>query len=438
MERTKSLYTPVLLTYIRETKAIVTYSFSTKLGSTNRNQANVIMEALNVIVFSLNTTPSAKLQNALPGLDQNRVFLLPQFNASNLSENRTVTRAVQLAPQAVLIEIGGDYQYQNFIELFQSLFKDNPPQIIGVLDGKPGQHETSVLTQLNIDSYLFSDWSPERMQAKLTKLNKLRIHNNELREQMQNTAKTAATAMKAASEIGLLMQLMEWLQTANALDEVALCLFKLCRCLELNAVAMIMDNTQREFFPQGMVNDSAIKILSEAHQHDIRVLSRNRIHVFRLDYLVLMITNAPWQDEEKCGRFRDILLQAAAQAEAKARTIIVNNLIISQVGALMSMIKNLSADTQKYTREIMQNWSEDLAMSAISLDLTEEQEAHLLKLSDKAQDSIEVLYQSNNALELHFHKLISSITQVRQLTGTKEGVQKQDNACQDDDDITLF
>ena len=152
-----------------------------------------------------------------------------------------------------------------------------------------------------------------------------------------------------------------------------------------------------------------------------------------------MVTNAPWEDQEKYGRLRDILLQGAALAEAKARTITVNNLINSQhtqVTSIMDMIKSVSAETQMYARDIMKNLSDELHIAAMTLDLTEEQEAKLLELSSDAFESMEVLYQNSDALEHHFHSLISSITAVEALT--KNEVKRTEPELESNDDVELF
>jgi hypothetical protein len=89
-----------------------------------------------------------------------------------------------------------------------------------------------------------------------------------------------------------------------------------------------------------------------------------------------------------------------------------------------------------YARDIMKNLSDELHIAAMTLDLTEEQEAKLLQLSSEAFDSMEVLYQNSDALEQHFHSLISSITAVEALT--KNEVKKKEPEPESDDDIELF
>ena len=75
----------------------------------------------------------------------------------------------------------------------------------------------------------------------------------------------------------------------------------------------------------------------------------------------------------------------------------------------------------------------------MTLDLTEIQENTLLKLSEGAQDSIEVLYEGSDALEKHFHFLIESITKVKDLS--EVAAKPQNTAPEEEvpnDEITLF
>jgi len=268
-------------------------------------------------------------------------------------------------------------------------------------------------------------------------LDALQAHNEALQIEIENTSQTAITAMKAASEVGLLMQLVEWLNTTHCLEDVSECLFRVCKRLGVNAYCLIKKNQARYYFPTEAVPETAKTLLEQACTSDFRILSRKRIVVFKLDYLVLIISNAPWEDEASYGRLNDILLQAAALAEARSRTITVNELIIeqhTQVQNIMSLIKTVSSETQMYARGIMKNLSSELSEAAMSLDLTEAQEQHLHKLSDEALDSIEVLYSGSDALEGHFLSLIDSITRVKELTES-HFVEKPPKI---NDDVTLF
>ncbi|KZY66531.1 MULTISPECIES: hypothetical protein [unclassified Oleiphilus] len=363
---------------------------------------------------------------------------LPTDTAS-LSSNDDVVKGIAHHPHAILFDIVENVDYHALIDHLEQSFPENTPTMLGFIDDSLEQKPCNMLTTLPLDSYIGHNWEKKRVENKLQSFVKLKKHNQELQDQLKTSTDTALTAMRAASEIGLLMQLVEWLQESSSIDDVANALFRLCNSMELSTYTLILDNNERHYYPEGAVHEAAKKILDEAITTDIRVLSKNRILVFKLEYLVMVVTNAPWEDQEKYGRLRDILLQGSALAEAKARTIAVNNLINSQhdqVNSIMDLIKSVSAETQMYARDIMKNLSDELHIAAMTLDLTEEQEAKLLQLSSEAFDSMEVLYQNSDALELHFHSLISSITAVEALT--KNVVTKSEPEPPSDDDVELF
>lgn len=394
------------------------------------------MGAQKLVVFHPPEIQPGALSQSLSELEGSISLPLPDANKS-LADADYADVVKQHDPQAILFEVVDGYDYHEFIDQLASLYTDDKPALLGILDDS--SQPSNLLTKWPLDSYIGSDWDLDRTLSKLGSFVRLKEHNEELKKQVENTTNTAMTAMKAASEIGLLMQLVEWLRSASTQTDVANCIFRMCSNLGLKSYVLVLDNDEHRFFPEGAVHESAKKILDEALETDIRVLSKDRILVFRLDYLVMMVTNAPWDDQEKYGRLRDILLQGAALAESKARTITVNNLIVnqhSQVTSIMDMIKSVSAETQMYTREIMKNLSDELQMAAMGLDLTEEQEQKLIELSNEAFDALDVLYKSSDALEQHFHSLISSITAVAELT--KNSVADSEPEPATDDDVELF
>jgi len=396
------------------------------------------MSAQKIVVFHAPGKVQSSYDHNIGQLEGAMHLELP-VSAGNLATDDSVAKSIEHLPHAILFDIVDGVDYHALVSYLDEKLSASRPTMLGMVDNSLEEKPCNILTKLPLDSYLGIDWDLERIQNKLKTFIQLKQHNEDLQEQLKSTTDTAMTAMRAASEIGLLMQLVEWLQESSDTTDVANSLFRLCNSMELTAYALIVDNKQRTYFPTGAVHEAAQKIMDEALTSDIRVLSKNRILVFRLDYLVLLVTNAPWEDQEKYGRLRDILLQGAALAEAKARTITVNNLINSQhtqVTSIMDMIKSVSAETQMYARDIMKNLSDELHIAAMTLDLTEEQEAKLLQLSSEAFDSMEVLYQNSDALEQHFHSLISSITAVEALT--KNEVKKKEPEPESDDDIELF
>lgn len=397
------------------------------------------MDQLQIVLFCQSPEPSESLRRLISFHPRSGCFQLPGTNELDLHQDKALQQALQLLPELVLVEITPGYDVEAFIRAYHQSYAEDMPTIVGVFDCDPDKAELDRVAELSIDSYLIMRWPTDKLKDRLAQLIRLRAYNVHLRDQIRDTSKTAMTAMKAASEVGLLMQLIEWLQSAKTHQEVSHCLLKLCRSLDLSAVLLILDSTVPLYFPEEMVSSSSRKLLNGVLSQGSRIVSKKRFMAFKLDQLVLLVTNAPWQDDDRYGRYRDILIQSAAIAEAKARTISINNLIVAQheqVTSIMSLIKNLSGETQLYTRAIMRQLSERLALAALSLDLNEAQERELQALSTEAYEAIEILYKSSDALELHFHELVSSITKVKELTQTS-ALEELDSFA-DDDEVTLF
>ena len=82
----------------------------------------------------------------------------------------------------------------------------------------------------------------------------------------------------------------------------------------------------------------------------------------------------------------------------------------------MEMMKSSSAETQMYSREIMNNLAEEIHIAAMTLNIEDNEEAKLQSLSAEAFDSMEALHASSEALEQHFRSVIDSMIEIETLT----------------------
>jgi len=339
----------------------------------------------------------------------------------------------KLKADVAAIHFGPELDYNALISSIKSECEIEP-LIIALLDEKDSTTALEVYGDYDIDHVIFGPFTQNKMVTHIQKAYTQKQAKKKLEKKYQSASKTAKSAMAAAHEMGLVMQLMDWLQPCCCYQDVANALFKLAASLELDIIVQIYDEFDTYVFPSEATDETLRNILTSALTSDIRIISKKRLMLARMDYLIVMVTNSPWEDNERCGRLRDILVQAAAIAEAKVRTIMVNGLILAQhdnVMSIMELMRKLSADTQKNTRDIMTHLSQELEVSALTLDLTEEQENKLLALSHQACDSLENLYQSNDAIESHFFELMSSLTKVSELT--REQIQPKDNKNNDDE-----
>ncbi len=387
-----------------------------------------------IVILKATRGFESKLDQAL--VDVKDVTVLP-ISSALLSEGGMPPERMQivsLAPKAIFVEVQNGYDYKSLLTMLRQDLSSIRPSLIGVLDGVPDAELVALLPKIPVDSFVFSDSSLENILGKVDVVKHLQVRNDQLLMDMQFSNDTAMTAMKAASEIGLLMQMIDWLQSAVTEKEVTESLFRVCQSFQLNAYSLVLNTESSAFYPASLVPDNIKRILLQAIERDMRVFSKEKIIIFKLDHMVLLITNAPWENQEQYGRFRDVLLQACVLAEAKIRTLAANKLINDQheqVSDIMMLIKMASSDTQRYAKGIMEKLSNDLSLAAVSLDLTEEQESALTALSDQAYSSIDFLYKNSDALEMHFHRVIESFSKIKELT-MPDIPEKEDNVFDDE------
>lgn len=392
-----------------------------------------------ITAFTFRRPENEVLRHTLQELNS-RTILLSGYVPDEQWHRDITARLTEEMPDIVVIEILPSFNYGSIIQLIRSQCRDKSPAIVCILNDSTQHFTTQLFSEHDIDSVIFSPFTTGQMLVHLESANTQRITQKKLNQRIEIASSTAKTAMEAASEIGLVMHMFDWLDTAYVYSDVAKCIFKVCNNLGLKSVIQIVDDHDTYLFPDEAATDSLRHILANAFMSDVRIVSQKRLILIRMDYLVLMVTNAPWEDEARYGRIRDLLVQVAAIAEAKTRTIMVNGLIEEQhekVMSIMNMMRRLSTDTQSNSREIMRQLSEDLEIAAMSLDLNEHQENHLLQLSEKALDSLESLYKTSDALEGHFYQLISSLTKVRELTSQRSGKNVTATPTESDD-IELF
>lgn len=302
----------------------------------------------------------------------------------------------------------------------------NHTALVLFLDDANHQSAAQLFADFDIDSVISPPFTVPQLLIQLEAALNQRKAMLKMNSQIEAANSTAMTAITTVSELGQLVQMFEAMECAGNYDSIVECVFNVCSSLDFRAVMQIVDHDDQFFYPAHAVTDSLRAILTSAGMADIRIVSQKRLMLMRTDHFVLLITNSPWEDEARSGRMRDLLIQVATIVDAKIRSVMVNRLIDRQHGkvmAIMNMLRKLTMDTQDNTRVIMRQLSEDLEISALTLDLNEQQENHLLKLSEKALNSLESLYNTNDVIEAHFHQLISSFTQIKALTAERSNSQ---------------
>lgn len=345
----------------------------------------------------------------------------------------------EFQPDVIVVSLFNLVGVQKLITEMREHLEEKVPYFVAVSDDHAQDEAIKNIGELEIDTLLFTPFTNEQMRINLAAGYRYHQQYLKLQTQFAQASATAMAAMETASEIGFIMKLVDSLKYATDFEAVADQVFSVCSSLGLKASIMMSDEGVNHYFPKGQVTDSIQHVLSNAQVSSARVIEHKRLLLVRMDLLIIMVTNAPWQHDSKYGRIKDFLCQMGPVVEARIRTVMVNNLIEQQHDELMNvmnLMRRLSVDTQTNTRHIMQKLSNDLEVAALTLDLSEDHEKYLLQLSTDAYESLETLYVTNDALESHFHSIIDSLSKVRELA--TQYTNMDSNGNDGANDIELF
>lgn len=268
------------------------------------------------------------------------------------------------------------------------------------------------------DDYIIQPYHPEELIRKVKRLSSHSTHKRKqanLTKQATNNAddatKAALEAMRATSDLGLIVKFMVNCQTANTFQELADQLCATTCSLGLTSIVQIhQGETFHTFAQHDEPKQIEIQLLQEA-KHKGRVVEDNNLIIVNFELLSIMVIDVPVENKLH-GRIKDTLVQLVGAGEIRVRSIMVNDILHAQSRktiSVINLIRQLASDNQKHATNIMVQLSEGVEQSAISLSLTEEQEEHFIELAEHAHKELDSLYRGSDILESHFMRVILGI-----------------------------
>lgn len=309
---------------------------------------------------------------------------------------------------------------------------------VGFLDDRSHPEVRLQLTLLGVDGYISLAMNQPDFAVVLQKIHEDKMAINNLQEELKNFSAIAFTAMSSASEMGIVAVFAEKVQSCMELHRLANLIHGCMSDLSLEGVVQFIFDKDISIFPAD-VPVSYLRLLQSASEAETRIISHGRFLLFSFDHVQLLVTNAPFQDQERYGRLRDVLAHVVSIAEARAKTLKVNTLLkIQQDNArmVMMLLEMASSDNRNSVKEIMTDLSDSLRIMATGFDLNMEQEAELLSLSEKALNSLEGLQEATMAVEVHFRSLLQQLDEASSLLQGPPETEQPTETC--DSKIELF
>jgi len=278
------------------------------------------------------------------------------------------------------------------------------------------------LEQLDIDDWVFNPFTSEALDISIQKSYEDKKSILALQEELKNYSDIAFTAMSSASEMGIVALYAQTVQGISSMNRLA---DQTMRCLEDLSVKGFIQfsfDDSVDIYPKAIAPGYR-KLFDQFRMSAHRIVSYGRFLIFNFENAQFLIIDAPIANPDKYGRLRDVIAQIASIAEARAKTIKVNTMLKDQqenIRTVMSLLEMASRDNRTSVKRIMTEQSLALRELAVGMDLTLEQEAAMLQLSERALGSLESLHEVTDTIEGHFRSLVMQLDQAAKLLDTEE------------------
>ena len=282
------------------------------------------------------------------------------------------------------------------------------------------------LDKLELDAYILSQLSDGAVDIALKKIVDERHAVAAIKQELKNYSSIAFTAMSSASEMGVVAFYAQSVQNISDMSRLAQQTLRCLKDLSVQGFIQFSFDDKVYVYPEN-ISKGYLDLLKQTQASDCRIISQGRFFIFNFENAQFLITDAPIDDPDKYGRLRDVIAHIVSIAEARAKTIKVNEMLKAQqenTRTVIMLLEMASQDNRVSVKTIMTELSLALREIATGLDLTLEQETAMLALSEKALASLELLHETTDAAESHFRSLLVQLDQAAKLLETDAPEQK--------------
>ncbi len=230
------------------------------------------------------------------------------------------------------------------------------------------------------EDYILKPVAFDELLTKVALRLKAAADHAQLKQMADYASQTAMTAMSSMGEMGVLLQTLQRFNRCVDLDELAASVVQALAEYSLNG--MVRLRTTQELIMrsnQGAVSPIEESIIEQVAAMGRIVEYRSRMSV-SYEHVVLLVTNAPQDDEDRRGRLRDHLAVLAEGAQVSMLAIhrgIVIKRVLQQTNQALICIQDSERDMHVGTSLALQDMTDKLEQAYTSVGLSEKQEDFL-------------------------------------------------------------
>lgn len=317
----------------------------------------------------------------------------------HLKSAKTGLEGIKLAreykPDVIVLDV--EMPGMNGYEVCDTLKHDDRTKGIPVIfvSSHRGLHERMLGYEAGASDFVVKPFEPDELLAKIrTQCKVLEEHSN-LSKKVDFASKTAFTAMRGSSELGVAIQFIESTYAAKNFRDIADKFLNVTQELGLNCTLMFKTDAGLVYFSiQEDVPPLEKEVISTLHCSGDRFNDfgcRTQINYQRV---ALLVKNMPLQDPEAYGRFKDFLPTMLGSTDARIKSMELEKALVDQTrnlsqsfgvvrDTLISLGENLEGN-QTQVLKLLKRTIDELENKIPTMGLEDDQEKYLIDTLDKA------------------------------------------------------
>ncbi|VUD69117.1 Adenylate cyclase 2 [Thalassocella blandensis] len=321
-----------------------------------------------------------------------------------------LTKIHEWLPDVVLTDV--EMPGRNGYELCDAIKRNEATQHIPVIffSHQDSIRERMVGYEMGGDDYLKKDCDLAELKFKLNLSAKRSRQSRELKASYESAQSTALEALSTSFELGKAVRYIEQSYACSEFEELGKMLARFALDINLSAVVMFVSRTGLLFFTSSGKDTAPLEaqLMEKLHSRD-RFVDFGCRTLVNYPQVAILIKNMPLDDRERYGRIKDTLPFVMGATDAKVRMLDAEKALSLQCNELTSSIEaiEMTLETIKnnYQHEvsgistIMAELRATIAMDIHKLDITLEDETHIVELIESTGRKIDLFLQENSSTE---------------------------------------
>ncbi|MCF2859969.1 response regulator [Pseudoalteromonas sp. SMS1] len=264
------------------------------------------------------------------------------------------------------------------------------------------------------DDYITKPFDAEELSFRIERLVKYSSEIDTLKVNCETAEEVTMTAITSCSELGQCLEFIEKSYQCNTLSDLSSAILETCSNLDLNASVQIgLLGEFRDYCNFGAINPLESELLKKGRESKT-VINIEKRSFFNSCYCSLLVKNMPIEDEEKYGRFNDILALIVRGADARLRSLQTNILAIQAKNKGLRELSQVASKDLEDIEQVFKSYSHscqelverlifDVEESIVEFGLTNAQEQQIRDTLDGAKDDLQQVQEHSEDMSATFN-----------------------------------